>query len=176
MNLKVHNPNNLPTMDYREWIPLQGHLKDLNKDNYNKLKGVLEKRGFTVPAFLWHNREDDKYYIMDAHQRQRVLIKENATPYELPYVLIEADNMQDAKAQLLEITSQYGTITYEGLDEFIELAELPQAEVYEAVHYDGLYRLNEDVNFDDIEGTQDREAPDKTQDITCPECGHEFRV
>jgi len=173
MQITVHNPNNLPTMDYREWIPLQGHLKDLSKENYNKLKNVLIKRGFTVPAFLWNNPEDGKYYIMDAHQRQRVLIKENATPYELPYVLIEANSMQDAKSQLLEITSQYGTITYDGLDEFIEIAELPQAEVYEAVHYDGLPLLGENTEMPEVE---EDDAPEVSTEPPISKLGEVYQL
>ena len=139
MNITIHNPHNLPLVDYHLVKPLQGGLKDLTDKNYKKLKKVLERRGFTTPLFLWQDQED--YWLLDGHQRVRVMQAEDAMPYEVPYVLIAADNIQDAKAQLLEITSQYGTITQEGFDEFV--ADLPETEVIEAVHFDALPFLGE---------------------------------
>jgi len=47
--------------------------------------------------------------------------------YEVPYALIPGATEQEAKEQLLEITSQYGHMTMEGLDEFafdLDLTEL----------------------------------------------------
>lgn len=64
--MKVHNPNNLPLVDYRKVKPLQGELKDLSTENYKKLAGVLSKRGFTTPLFVWNDGTDN--YLMDGHQ------------------------------------------------------------------------------------------------------------
>lgn len=135
----IKNPNNLPLIDYRTLKPLQGDLKDLTEKNYQKLKHVLEKRGFEIPFFVWHDGTD--YYILDGHQRQRVMMTEDMHDdgsYEVPYVEIKADNRQEAMAKLLEISSQYGTITQEGFDWFIMTAELPEAEVIESVNFDAL--------------------------------------
>ena len=151
--ITISNPSNLPLIDYRVVKPLQGDLKDLSKENYNKLKNVLIKRGFRVPLFLWKdpnyrqevetngeplNSLDIKpvYYLMDGHQRQRVMIKENMSPYEVPYILIDAKDEKEARAQLLEISSQYGTITQEGFDTFT--AELPEADLAD-LHFDRLF-------------------------------------
>lgn len=137
MQIAIHNPNELPLIDYRNVKPLQGNLKDLSKANYSKLLHVLERRGFTTPLFLWKDA-DGTHYLMDGHQRQRVMTKADMNDdgsYDVPYVLIEADSREEAKAQLLEITSQYGTITQEGFDEFT--AELPEFE-YKDVNFDAL--------------------------------------
>lgn len=143
----IHNPNNLPLIDYRECRPLQGNLKDLSEKNYNKLKGVLNKRGFTAPLFLWFPDGDfGQPYIMDGHGRQRVMMKEDMQPYEVPYVKIEAKDMLDAKAQLLELTSQYQKVTQEGFDEFV--VDLPEAEIIEAVSFDALPFLGEQADPD----------------------------
>lgn len=141
MEIKIHNPNGLPVIDYRKVKPLQGNLKDLKEKNYNKLKSVLLKRGFTVPLFVWREQTNidgaivQHYWLLDGHGRQRVMTKEDMQPYEVPYILIEADNHKDAKAQLLEITSQYQTITQEGFDEFTD--ELSD-EDFEDVAFDAL--------------------------------------
>ena len=45
-DVKVHNPNNLPTIPIADLLPTQGDLKDLNEKNYNKLKNNIERRGF----------------------------------------------------------------------------------------------------------------------------------
>lgn len=124
MNIDIHNLNNLPLIDYRTVKPLQGKLKTLTPTNYQKLKRVLEKRGFTVPLFVWLEQKNvdgqivKSHYLMDGHGRQKVMLGENAVPYEVPYILIEADNIREAKAQLLEITSQYNTVTREGFEDF----------------------------------------------------------
>ena len=165
--MKISNPSNLPLIDYRTVEPLQGKLKDLTQNNYAKLKGVLDKRGFTVPLFIWRTR-DGKDYLMDGHQRQRVMIKEDMQPYEVPYVLVEAETVQDAKAQLLEITSQYGTITQEGFDEFI--VDLPEAEIMEAVNFDAL-------NWKDPETeVEEDEPPEVDETVTVSKLGEIYQL
>jgi hypothetical protein len=119
--MKIHNPNNLPVIDYRSVKPLQGKLKELTPPNRNKLLRVLSKRGFTTPLFLWKSGDD--FFLMDGHQRQRVMIQHDLNDegnYNVPYILIEAASEADAKAQLLEITSQYGTVTEGGLASFLD--------------------------------------------------------
>ena len=134
--IKVKNPNLLKTIDYRKLQPLQGNLKDLTETNYNKLKNVLLNRGFTTPFYVWI--EHDNYWLIDGHQRLRVMKQEDMNhhgSYEMPYILIEAKDKKDAKAQLLEITSQYGHMTYEGFDEFTDELETNQ---FEDVAFDAL--------------------------------------
>jgi len=104
MNIKVSNPNLLKTIDYRWLKPLQGNLKDLHEKNYTKLKNVLLKRGFTIPFYVWFDKDDA--YSVDGHQRLRVMGTEDMShngSYEMPYIEIKAKDRKDAKAQLLEI-------------------------------------------------------------------------
>ena len=134
--MKVHNPNNLPTIPIADLLPSQGDLKDLTETNYKKLKNVIEQRGFSVPVYVW---EDDKgiKHLLDGHQRRQVLTTEGWTE-PIPYLKIPAKDLQEAMARLLEITSQYATITQEGIDEFIGKYELNEAEVYESTSFDAL--------------------------------------
>lgn len=143
MQISIKNPNHLPTIDYRAVEPLQGNLKDLTQYNYNKLKTVLEKRGFTVPLFIW--RYKDSSYLMDGHQRHRVMLTEHMSDngsHKVPYILIDGKNRKEAKAQLLEISSQFGTITQEGFDEFTD--ELDNSD-FEDVSFDALQFVAKDT-------------------------------
>lgn len=146
----VHNPNNLPTIPIADLLPTQGDLKDLTEANYEKLKRNIERRGFIDPVSVW---EDDKglKHLLNGHQRQRVLTKEGWNE-PVPYFNIPAKSLQEAAAIVLELTSQYGTITQEGLDAMISKYELPEAETYEATSFDAL------TQYDPIE--QDISLPD----------------
>lgn len=149
--IKIHNPNKLPTIDYRKIQPLQGNLKDLTRENYDKLKNVLIEDGFKVPFFLWHNTENDRNYTLDGHQRRNVLQGENMTDEngsrEVPYLMFEAANEHDARKMLLRITSQYGTITQDGFDEFVgEMQAFDDFDFDESlsnIHFDALPLLDE---------------------------------
>lgn len=154
MNLKVHNANNLPLTDYRELIPLQGRLKDLDNKRYNKLKKSLNRFGFIVPFFVWIPNKDETVIIdgetvvlkakshctIDGHQRDLVLKMERAQPYQLPYLEIEAKNFKEAKEKILVISSQYGKTTQEGLDAFS--FDLDDDFILETTEFDSLFQYN----------------------------------
>lgn len=135
--MKVLNPNNLPTAPIAELQATQGDLKFLSKENYDKLKKNIEKHGFDIPVTVWIDSQGDKW-LLDGHQRKHVLETEGW--YEpIPYLVIKAPNMQTAAERLLQITSQYGTITQEGLDEFIAKFELPEMETIDSTSFDGIF-------------------------------------
>lgn len=170
-SLSVHNPNNLPTIPIADLLPTQGDLKDLTEKNYNKLKNNISRRGFIDPVSVW---EDDKglKHLLNGHQRQRVLTQEGWTE-PIPYFNIPAKNLQEAAAIVLELTSQYGTITQEGLDAMIATYELPEAEVFEATHFDAISYLQEQA-----EEVEEDEAPEVSTDPppVCPRCGLPVRT
>jgi hypothetical protein len=167
--ITIHNPNNLPTIDYRKIQPLQGNLKDLTRENYDKLKEVLIEDGFRVPFFVWHNTENDRDYALDGHQRKRVMTGENMEDNgsrEVPYVVFEAANEHDARKMLLRITSQYGTITQDGFDEFVgEMQAFDDFDYDESlanIHFDALPMLDQKDN--DGEGDGEKEEHGKLND------------
>lgn len=138
MQITIHNINDLKTIDYREVTNLQGALKDLDDDNEQKLFNVLTTRGFRTPIFVYRDK-GGSIYMMDGHQRHYVMTKHDMNDngsYAVPYVEVPAKNLQEAQAILLEITSQYGTITKKGLDNYLELAKLPVLETMKLVNFD----------------------------------------
>lgn len=160
----VHNPDNLPTMPIKDMKPLQGNLKTLSDDNYELLKSSIETHGFFVPIFIWQGM------ILDGHGRQKVMVNEGWGETLVPYVNIEADNIDDAKEKLLHVTSQYQRITKTGLDEFMpEWEELPI--FFDAIDTDG---WGDDVS-EDKEVIED-EAPEVSKEEARSELGKVYQL
>lgn len=173
--MRVLNPDNLPTAPIADLLPSQGNLKDLSDKNFAKLKSNIENRGFLIPVYTWVDK-DGLRYLLDGHQRQRVLTTEGWTE-PIPYLTITADTKQQAMAILLEVTSQYGTITQEGLDEFIGSYELDEAEVYEATSFDSLrfFGTEKAENINDNKEV-DPESLLSEGTVECPRCKFEFET
>jgi len=168
--MKVHNPNNLPTIPIADLLPTQGELKDLTEKNYNKLKNNIVRRGFIDPVSVWEDSKGLKH-LLNGHQRQRVLTKE-AWNQPIPYFNIPAKDLQEAAAIVLELTSQYGTITQEGLDSHIAKYELNEADVYAATSYDGLGKYGDD---DEVEVEED-EPPEVSSEPPVSELGVVYQL
>jgi DNA modification methylase len=98
-------------------VELQGELKDLTEREAAKLRKSMREKTIFVPWFIWP-APDGNNYILDGHQRKRVLVKDGQGGLSVPCVIVEAESLQDAKERLLVISSQYGHITQEGLDTF----------------------------------------------------------
>jgi len=123
---------------------LQGNLKSLSDENFDKLKKSIVERGFAFPYFAWRDSKK-KLWILDAHQRTKVLKHlrdvENYIIPKLPTVLIKAQDKREAKELLLIANSRYGVITREGLQEFIS-----------EINYEiDLTYLNDILDFPDID-------------------------
>jgi len=139
------------TIDIANVKGIQGNLKTINRKNLEKLKNRILKHGFNVPYHIWIHK--GQHFILDGHQRTRALLELQAQGYAvppLPYDVIEAKDLADAKDKLLGISSQYGEFSIEGLREFtldIELDQdlrLPSGEI----RLDNA-RLDEDSGEDD---------------------------
>lgn len=137
--MKVLNPNKLPTASIKEFSATQGDLKFLSEENYKKLKERIEARGFNMPLVVWIDKDGVKH-LLDGHQRKHVLETEGWFE-PVPYMVIEAKSLEQAAEILLEITSQYGTITQEGIDEFIATFELPEMDILAHTNFDGIFQF-----------------------------------
>lgn len=67
---------NLPKINIADLLPIQGELKDLSKANYKKLKDSIFHRSFFAPVFTWLDPASQNRYLLDGHQRQRVILAE----------------------------------------------------------------------------------------------------
>ena len=156
--IKAHNPNNLPTIDYRDLIELQPNsFKDLSEKNFDKLSNSFKVHGFITPYFVWKYK--DKHFILDGHQRSRVLSNLEPNGLEVPYILIEAKNKQEAAKKLLAIDSRYGKRTAEGEQEFLDIFEIEQGYIEEVAVLE--------FEFE----TEDTEVKAKEDDFDVPQGG-----
>lgn len=135
----VKNPNNLPTISYKNLKDLQGNLKTINKDNLEKLKQSIIKYDIFVPKFVWIENNKN-YWIEDGHQTIKALAaleKEGYSIPDIPYVKVECENKKDAAEKLLQINSRYGeynldTTFFEDFDidlDFIGNIEIPELDI-----------------------------------------------
>lgn len=166
LEIIVHNPDNLKTVNYKDLKILQGDLKTLNKEEKRKLHNSIKKYGYFVPAFIWRSGED--MWILDATQRYYVLSEFEANGYsipEIPYVTIEAKDRKEAAKKLLLITSRFGKINPETsffTDFDIELDFMEEIEIPE-------FNLNFSTEFDsfsDIIKEFNEESESPTHAIT----------
>lgn len=117
----LNKVKNLKTTDAQTFLSWQFNtLKDSKRD-VTKLKNAIRKSGWSFPVIVWNN------FVVDGAGRKKAveeMIKEGDTILEIPYVEIEAENLQDAKAKALEVSSQFGEITKESFLAFTEDIEI----------------------------------------------------
>lgn len=111
------------TLKLSELHDFQGNLKVLTFENQGKLEREILELGFSEPVSVWVDKKK-KAHILNGHQRVRTvkaLVERgsHACP-GLPVSFVEADNMKQAKQKVLALTSQYGSMTDDGLREFLD--------------------------------------------------------
>jgi ParB-like nuclease domain len=127
------------SIDLTELQPLQGNLKELSVRNFEKLKKSILKHGLSFPFFVW--RHDGQNFVLDGHQRDRVLRKMQEQGYQvppLPCALIEANDRKEAAEKILLISSQYGKMSEQSLDEFLSENELDMNELLDELELPAL--------------------------------------
>ena len=126
----------LPLIRIGDIQELQGNLKDLTEVNYQKLLKRLEKVGFKYPLYIWFD-ENKTPYTLDGKQRHRVIQKEYGADIKLPYIEVYAKNKIEAKKEILAISSDYGTVTKDGFDDFVgEFSEFDYSEIFLETTFD----------------------------------------
>lgn len=144
MTIKINEHlTDLPFADYRTLEDLQKGLKTLEHVEYNKLRSSLQDRGLLAPFFVWVEPGTSRKKIMDGHQRKRVFVMESVEPFEVPYIIIPGATEQEAKENLLTITSQYGKISERGLEDFVFEAQIPLEWIQATVNFDALNKVLE---------------------------------
>jgi ParB-like chromosome segregation protein Spo0J len=163
-------------IDLAQLIPLQGNLKQLSKQAFDKLKSSILRYGVSFPIFVWLH--EGQYFVLDGHQRDLVLRKLVDEGYHcppLPCALIQAKDRKEASEKILIASSQYGKMSEESLEEFLtenDLSFLELADELELPAIDSRYFV--DPNEFAATGEDDQDRLDRKNPVLCPHCGAEF--
>jgi hypothetical protein len=158
----------------------QGNLKNLDEPSFRKLRNKILVQGFSFPIFVWKS-EDGNNFILDGHQRLRVLQALKKEGYEIPEIpvaIVHADSYKEAKEKLLSAASQFGDIEGQGLYEYITENSMEPDYVLENFKMAGFdvdrfmaeYYQAEVPNYGDKNEEIPEEEFSKFQH-TCPKCG-----
>ena len=162
-------------IDLAKLTPLQGELKELSDVNFEKLKQSILKHGITFPFFVWQSNGEN--YILDGTQRDRVLKRMSDEGYEIPLLpcaLIQAKDRREAAEKILLISSQYGKMTNNSLEDFLAENDLDLSELQNELELPSIdLEFFRDSDFQPSTA-DDQGRLDKKNPVQCPECGHEF--
>jgi len=114
----------------------QGNLKSLSEENYGKLKADILELGFSEPVSVWVNKK--KNFILNGHQRLRVLKRMKDEGIEIPDIpinYVKAEDIKTAKKKVLALASQFGRVDSQGLYEFISENHISIEELEQFVHF-----------------------------------------
>ena len=161
------------TLDIVELRAFQGDLKTLSPANAKKLRRQILETGFSEPIAVW--RQDGKYHVLNGHQRLTVLSSLREEGWNVPSVpvcWVEAESEAQARHKVLALTSQFGSITSDGLSAFLELAELTRADL-EGFRFP---ELPEFVPHQEPEPPAEFKTVGEGIEVTyrCPKCSYEW--
>lgn len=119
-------------IESKEWANLenlniiQGDLKSLSEENYQKLKLQILDEGFISPFYVWD--DNGTLNLLDGTQRkitlERMLSEGIGMPEKFPIIKIPARNANHAARLILAISSQYGKVSEESINKFNEKFEI----------------------------------------------------
>jgi hypothetical protein len=162
-------------LDLDQLTPMQGDLKELSQSNFNKLKQSILRHGITFPFFVWQS--DGSNYILDGTQRDRVLTRMAEEGFHiaaLPCALIEAKDRKQAAEKILLISSQYGKMTNNSLEQFLSENDLDLMELNDELELPSIdLEFFRGADFEPVSADEQGRL-DKKNPVTCPACGNEF--
>lgn len=125
--IEVHNPGQLPTIDFRQLEHFQDGMKRMPYENMLKVKGSIMTFGFFGAFFVFTLKsQPGRRFLADGHGRLKVFkqfqpLDSDGNPiHEFPYLPIEAQDEADAAERLAVITSQYNLMEQKGLETFLK--------------------------------------------------------
>lgn len=101
-------------------IPLQGDLKSITKENFDKIKKSLINDGIPLGFHTW--KDNNKIYIVDGHTRRLALLALRDEGYHIPALPcnpVVAKNKKEAAKVVLISNSRYAGITQESISDFM---------------------------------------------------------
>jgi DNA modification methylase len=139
-------------------------LKELSKENAEKLERQIVKKGFWFPFFVWHHKKEGIWYYTDGTQRHKVIrMMEESGKYQLPEkypcIEIEAKDRTEAAEAILAQSASYGEITEAGLRGFLDDHEINLTDIKADLSLSGLDLNQIDMKWQQEDTDFEDEAP-----------------
>lgn len=167
------------TIPYSKLLPFQNDLKILTDEQYKKLKESILSQGFSFSVHVWQNK--GKNYIIDGHQRIETLKRMSKEGFNIPPVpvsMVSAKSYSEAKKKVLSGASQYGSVSEQGLLDFINENNIDFSEIdtYFSFPELDLERMMKDVAKEMSDGSIEIDESDVSSTLVhkCPKCGFSF--
>lgn len=170
------------TLDYRIITEYQGNLKELSKENYERLRNSIINHKFAEPITVWNDNGVIK--CGNGHQRLRAIKnmveKEGYTCPPIPVNWVYPKDENDFARIVLSLASQFGEVTNDGLYEYMnehkidmdyitENFRLPEIDLQKFIDS----YINEQPK--DYDGSKELNSSDfETFNHICPRCKFEF--
>lgn len=176
---------------------IQGDLKEVSVEDYEKFKALVLKEGLDDAFDVWRELTPVqskkktspegstaiRWWIIDGHLRKLMLTKmRDEEGYEIPDIPCketEATSIKHAKRKVLSRSSVFHKMRRDGLYKFMYDIEMSMAELkeYSLPHVDlpkfEAEFYGEPKNFEP--GTEEDQGQlDRKKPVECPACGHEF--
>jgi hypothetical protein len=155
---------------------LQGDLKEMSLEDYEKFRALVIRDGVNFAMHVWKELQTVKsskvfkWWIIDGTGRKRMFTKmrdmDGFTIPPLPCVEIYAASMEEAKLQILSASSAFHKMTHQGLYEFSQGINLPVAklEKYSLPHVD-LPKYKAEFHHDPLAVTNPIEGEDDVPNV-----------
>lgn len=175
------------SLDIDQINPFQGDLVEMSDEARSKLKTEILTTGFAFAPHVWLNPDDEKYYLLDGHQRISVLKDLRADGYDIPKIpinVVEGHSIKEAKRRILQARSQYGQMTAQGLYDFTVLNDISLQDLHASFDFPSIDMARFDSFFSKPAEDEEKKPAEGSREIgedqfshlihTCPECGHRF--
>lgn len=168
---------------------LQGDLKILTEDSYQRLKKSIIQFGISFAIHLYEDIPSSVIYCADGNQRVTALKRMREEGYvipQVPVIFIEAKDLNEAKLKLLAGASQYGTYTQDGLQAFAagisgidtsyltEHFQMPTMD-FSSLNLDVVVKeIDVKSHTREITNQEDKDENVDAFEHKCPKCGFEY--
>jgi hypothetical protein len=154
----------------------QGDLKELTKENFDKLKHTILTEGYCDPGSVWE--DGGIYWVIDMHQRLFVLKALRSEGYYVPPIpvnFVYPKDKEEAKKLVLTFSSNYGKLTEDSvsnycIDSSIELSFLETSVVFPEVDLNYFTEGNEP-----LEEAESLSQDDSDLSLKCESCGAKIK-
>lgn len=168
-------------VNWRQLSWLQGNLKEITTDAFEKLIKSILKNDFSDPFKIWKD-SDNKTWILNGHHRFKALQEiEKRGLSKIPDLLtgveIECKNKREAAKMVLLFNSKYANISEQGLYELTHEFEIDYKDIELEFDFPEIdFEHYKDNYFEEPEilGENQQGFLSETKETECPNCGHKF--